>query len=179
MTTEHVPGRRPVKARAPFTRLPGHADQPAVPLADAARRLGTTPETLRMRVRRGQLRGEKRRGHWYVYLSPEQAPDQPPGQRPGEPEQLPGQASLVATLQDEVFWLRGEVERRGRELERRDVELAEMRRLLAAEQQRRLPAPVDVGVTTAPESAHSAPAGADPTQTPQTPPRPWWALWRR
>lgn len=41
----------------------------ALPLAQAAARLGLTPDALRMRLRRGTARGFKREGRLFVYLS--------------------------------------------------------------------------------------------------------------
>jgi hypothetical protein len=39
-----------------------------VTLPDAARRLNTTPDAIRQRIRRGTLPGVKRDGRWYVRL---------------------------------------------------------------------------------------------------------------
>src|SRR3954451_20589601 len=55
------------------TSQDGRADG-AVPIAEAARQLGTAPEALRKRLGRGTLRGEKRDGGWYIYL-PNRADD--------------------------------------------------------------------------------------------------------
>jgi hypothetical protein len=43
-------------------------------LRDAADELGITPDALRQRVRRGQYRGEKVEGRWYVYLNTDPIP---------------------------------------------------------------------------------------------------------
>ena len=42
-------------------------------LADAAVRLGISPDAARKRLERGTLRGEKRDGRWLVYLHPDAA----------------------------------------------------------------------------------------------------------
>jgi hypothetical protein len=80
---------------------------------------------------------------------------------------------LRDTLLDE---LRADIAYLRQALEREQIAHGETRQLLLAEQTRRLPAPVDVGVTTRAETAENRPASADSTQTP---PRPWWAVWRR
>ena len=43
----------------------------AVPLAEAATRLGVTSDALRMRIRRGKASGFKRGGQVYVWLQEE------------------------------------------------------------------------------------------------------------
>jgi len=154
----------------------------AVPLAAAAARLGVSVEAVRQRIRRGTLAGEKRAGRWVALLPAEPVT----GQRRDTPEQLsswqldaPEQATrqqpdtgerpaLLAHVLAENAYLR-------QALEREQRASAELRRLLAAEQQRRLPAPVDTAATHA-ETAENPPAPADPTLRVSTP---WWAFWRR
>jgi hypothetical protein len=79
---------------------------------------------------------------------------------------------VIAQLRAEVTYLRTTLDR---ELERAAVERAELRRLLAAEQQRRLPAPVDT-VVSQPETAENAPHAPESASAA---PRPFWAFWRR
>jgi hypothetical protein len=50
-------------------------DRTALPLAEAAGRLGLTSDALRMRIRRGRVQGFKRDGHVFVYLDGPPDPD--------------------------------------------------------------------------------------------------------
>jgi hypothetical protein len=155
----------------------------AVPVAVAAENLGITQEAVRKRMRRGTLRGEKRGAAWFVLLAPDAAgwrdvaghggtdggtePDDWRDTAGPPPKPVDDHGVLVAQLQAENARLAAA-------LERSQQGEAELRRLLAASEQRRLPMPVDV--TTAPEPAENGPVGADSASQAS---RPWWALWRR
>src|SRR3954452_8101605 len=90
---------------------------PAVPVVEAAARLGVAPETLRKRLWRGQVPGEKRDGQWYVILSeppptpPAAVPDEQdtmqdrPGLRQDQEQDDAGPIVLVAELRDRVAFL--------------------------------------------------------------------------
>jgi hypothetical protein len=158
-----------------FTNSSNGANSPMLPLPEAAVALGISRDALRMRLARGRQAGERVGGVWYVHVSPEQRVEQPHEQpepvreqpeQPGEPQFTA--ADLVAQLRADVAYLQGA-------LEREQIAHGETRQLLLAEQTRRLPMPVDT-VATQPETATSAPVGAEPSQTPL---RPWWAVWRR
>jgi len=188
-----------------FTAQP---DQVAVPLAEAARLLDTTPTALRMRVKRHRLAGEERDGQWYVFLVPGEHRGAHPAAPPAEQGALAGEqrsatdqhdlhepvAALIAQLRSDVAALTAALERRDRdverehtaqtelratlerELERAAVERAELRRLLAAATQPRLPAPVDT-VATQPEAAENGSAAVESVLRGVS--TPWWAFWRR
>jgi hypothetical protein len=91
-----------------------------------------------------------------------------PGSAPGVALDPSTEHQLIAQLRADVAFLQAELERRG-------VELAEMRQLLLAEQTRRLPAPVETVATRA-EAAENGPAAAEPIPTS---PRAWWRFWGR
>ena len=98
-------------------------DSPHLSVKDAARRLGISPEAVRKRLDRGTLHGVKRGRVWLVSLSAEDAPqDAVPDARGMPPDAAPD--ALVAHLQDEVAFLRGELESRTEELRRKDHLLA-------------------------------------------------------
>jgi hypothetical protein len=147
----------------------------AVPVAEAAARLGLTPETLRKRLWRGQVQGEKRDGQWYVVL-PEQDAAGPvrdtagPRQDGAGPEQDREQdrqdegglaAQYIASLERMLAEQRIELEARRREVQ-------ELHILLQRAQQLALPAP------NSPPTAN----GADrPNGTPAANSSPWWRRW--
>jgi hypothetical protein len=138
-------------------------------LAEAAEVLGISPTAVRGRVRRGTVSATLVGGRWYVDLAGRPGNGQVAGQPTSQPRDQQndhGGVALIARLETDVAYLQAA-------LEREQLASAELRRLLAAEQQRRLPAPVDI-VATQPETAENRPAPADSTQTP---PRPWWRFW--
>jgi hypothetical protein len=95
-----------------------------VPLRDAAERLGTTVDAVRMRIRRGALQAYKIDGKWFVHL-PEQKtehaseqPEQDAEQR-GEQFTERDQDTAISALREiidrqdrEIAFLRAEVESR-------------------------------------------------------------------
>ena len=145
----------------------------AIPITDAAARLGVSPEAIRKRIARGSLTGEKRGGVWYVLL-----PDAMSGQlmrqsgrarRPdasGQPDAASGHAELIAELRSRVAFLEERVIFYERQVEHQAGMLADLARRVPE-----LPAGRPEGTTVpTPEQTHSAP------QTAVTPPprRPWW-----
>ncbi len=93
--------------------------QTPVTVAQAAQVLGLSAEAVRSRVQRGTLASTKVDGKVYVLLDPDQA--RPSGHLSGEQkadedrpsEHLSGaQTEFVASLQEQVDWLRREVERK-------------------------------------------------------------------
>jgi hypothetical protein len=139
-----------------------------VGLHEAAAALGLSAEAVRMRLRRGSLAGEKAGRTWRVYLPGDAAPPvAATGQPPVATEPRPDSdhTALLAELRADVGFLRAELERRG-------VELAEMRRLLAMH----MPAlPAATVPATPAERPASAPNAADVAQTT---PRRWRRFWR-
>jgi len=102
-------------------------DHDRTTIAEAAKRLGVSTDAIRKRLSRGQLHGEKVGGTWVVFLpaatsqmvkiSPfDQTPD-----RTGPDDR----DRLIAALEDDIAFLRRELDTRNDELERRDVLLRE------------------------------------------------------
>jgi hypothetical protein len=147
----------------------------------AAARLGVSPDAVRKRLRRGTLPGVKTAAGWDVQLATDaplrlvrdetrdetQDATRDADETPRDARETP-EPAFVAHLLDEIASLR-------QALERSQQGEAELRRLLAAEQQRLLPAPVDAHAAT----LHESPAtGAASTPADSAPRRPWWAFWR-
>lgn len=65
--------------------MPDELAPPSFPLASAAERLGTTTEAVRMRLRRGSLRGFKQGRQWFVYLPDDAGGDERTDQQPERP----------------------------------------------------------------------------------------------
>jgi hypothetical protein len=89
-----------------------------MPAAEAARRLGITPDAVRARINRGTLAGEKRGAQWWVYLPTDRIPVEPPtGTQPDATGTRPDtDRPLVEQLRSEVDYLRGELAARNRDL---------------------------------------------------------------
>ena len=139
-------------------------------ITQAARRLGLTDDGVRKRIKRGQLGAYRVDGRTYVVLDGEtdqhdslnghktarqDRPDSRPDDRHDKTDS--SLVPLVARLEDEVRWLRSE-------LERKDAIIMRL-----VEQWPALPAPRD-----APTDLSGGPTEADS--------RPWWAAllwWRR
>ena len=139
-------------------------------VAEAAARLGITESAVRGRINRGTLEVEREEGTVYVRLSADYSND------------YPGESStLISRLEDEVVFLRRELERQQRQAEERD---RENRRLLAAALER-----IPPQLVAPAEAPSAAPSDAEPTDEqqgggpprsdapgPQAGPqrRPWW-----
>jgi excisionase family DNA binding protein len=139
---------------------------PEMTIRQAARALGTSVDTIRRRIRRGELSYRRDSRGWIMVDVPDAqggaSPMQPSARAGGEPT-----ADLVQRLIEENRWLRDQ-------LDRAAEERAEMRRLLAGAMHQ-LPAPADQS-EPATEMPRSGP------ETPVTPPKPapWWQrLWKR
>lgn len=144
---------------------------PTLPIPDAAAALGVSVDTVRRRIRSGALTAQRDgRGRYLVDVPTPAYADAyaAPGERLGTPTQATAAGDRD---REEIAFLRAELERRG-------VELAEMRRLLGNAQQQLaglLPAPAE-SVTTRTEPAENAPLDTQPTQRSR---RPRWRVWRR
>jgi len=138
--------------------------QRPVGLSEAAARLGLSLEATRMRLRRGTLVGEKTGRTWQVYLPAADGQPVATEQRL-ETDRTTGQDGILAELRADVAFLRAE-------LERRSVELAEMRRLLAVALPQ-LPAPENA--TTRAVVPENPPVATESAPRPRSP---WWAFWR-
>ena len=141
----------------------------AIPITDAAARLGVSPEAIRKRIARGSLAGEKRGGVWYVVL-----PDAMSGRstrssgrtrRPdasGQPDTASGHTELVAELRSRVAFLEERVIFYERQVEHQAGMLADLAR--------RVPE-LPTGTSEIPKS-ELQPAANVPTARPQR--RAWW-----
>jgi excisionase family DNA binding protein len=126
-------------------------------IAQAAARLGISEDGVRKRIKRGQLAAYRVDGRTYVVLDGEtDTHDTPNGHETARqdgpdrrPDNTTAAAALVARLEDEVRFLRGE-------LERQDTII-----LALVQRPRALPAPHEE---------------TSPSDGPVS--RPWWARWR-
>ena len=132
-------------------------------VSDAAKLLGVTPEAVRQRIRRGTIKHERTQaGRYYVFLSPKEDVEDPVENGANPDQQL--RSDYIETLKGE--------------LEARNQELSEMRRLLAGALER-IPA-IEAPPETPSESRQSPVADAEPrsdTQEevlPQQEKRSWW-----
>ncbi len=142
-----------------------------VPIREAAARIGVSADTIRRRLKSGELAGQKERTPqgftWLVEvpftIEPPPRPDASPEPSPAPaadlaPDQPTAPAAEVRRLEQLVEVLQTELEARRREVEQLHIVLSQQARALA------LPAP------------HEAPPAADesPRQTPMQDHRTWW-----
>jgi len=171
------PGRHPDTPRTPPDAAP-------LSLADAAVRLGISPDAARKRLERGTLRGEKRNGRWQVSLEPDAAASTDPDAVPdtasdrdrtadaaSSPNRTPPDAGVIVELRS---LLAEERQRADRYLEAatlwqgRALQLEERLKALAAG-----PTAPDTGeppiteAATRPQEAQAAPAPAAMQDTPR------------
>ncbi len=149
-------------------------DRSRLPVPEAARVLGISPEAVRNRLSRGTLESVKVEGTVHVLIDRDMAChiDDTPTDRPGESD------ALISQMQ-------GRIDSLERQLERADERDRENRRIIAALTSRipAIEAPPDE--RESPEAVEDASEGAGarsatggvhseatPTQRPQ--PRPWW-----
>ena len=147
-----------------------------VTIKEAAARLGVTEAAIRKRIQRGSLDKEiGQDGRVYVYLELSQDKSYPESQVDG--------GALVESLQDQVAFLRSQLDIRAEEIQRRDViisQLTQANSALAA----RVPE-LEAAQTSeeAVESAADPAVRASPTNadtnahTPSSQQRPWWKFW--
>ena len=98
--------------------------QDSLDIGEAAARLGLSPDTVRKRLQRGKIKGFKTaEGVWRVVLDTLDKAGQAPGHCPGQTGQPPGQAdgALVEALQDEIRFLRSQLQARDEEIRRAHV----------------------------------------------------------
>lgn len=136
-----------------------------LPLAEACSALGISRRTALRRLADGTLQGAKSEGKWLVDVQVG-ANAQPDTRARAETEranaELAHARELLAEVRADRDRLATLAETLTHQLERADVERAELRRLLSQAQGLLLPAP------------------ANPVSTPDlTSPRPRWAFWRR
>lgn len=157
----------------------------AVPIAEAARRLGIPIEAARKRAQRGSLQGFKDPdGRWLIVLPVPDAgrdasgtpglpvqPDTPPdnGQVGMPIVRDAGQDRLIASLEDQVRFLREELERRDEEIRRRDEQVIAAQHALAA-------LSAKIPSLPAPRPDVEQDDGQDVSDPPPVR-RPWWRVW--
>src|ERR687886_1470346 len=89
--------------------------QTRVTVAQAAERLGLSAEAVRSRVQRGTLASVKENGTVYVLLDPDQTrpnTDEARAQTDAQTHLSSDQTAFIASLQEQIDWLRREVERK-------------------------------------------------------------------
>lgn len=156
----------------------------------AAAALGLTKGAVRSRIKRGTLPTVKESGRVYVVLgggtsSADHTAD--PDEPIGEPS---AQSELIESLQDQVAFLRAELERRGEEADRyqrivaglaqTNANLSERVRELEAPPEPRdepetVPSPTTGG--TGPQTGAQEHSTNVERPTATTPRRPWWIRW--
>ena len=147
-------------------------------MAEAAERLGISEPAVRKRVTRGTLQSEKdAAGRVYVLLDTGQPDGQPTG-HPGGEEQDPAAGRYTQSLEEQVAYLREQLQE---ERQARREESRELRRLLAGliERVPELEAPQEGRQESPSEGSipqEDRPVREEPAEPPQ---RPWWRrLWR-
>ena len=116
---------------------PSDGASAALPLAEAAARLGLSRDALRMRIRRGTARGFKRGGQVFVWLDQADAPEAPAAPPARAADARPAKRAwpaLVARQRREIARLIRETDRLNARLERHLEEAREMRQMLQREQ---------------------------------------------
>ncbi len=146
-----------------------------VDVGEAAHELGISTDAVRKRIARGSLESDRPNGHVRVWLDYS-------GTKTGREAQGEGDEALVQSLQDQVSYLR-------EQLDIRTEELREHRRLLAgliervpeleapspsvAKEQPEVPEPVDEQQGRGwPSEATDAPGPQEGTER-----EPWWRRW--
>lgn len=151
-----------------------------VTVAEAADRLGVKEQAVRKRIQRGTLVHDKDEdGRVYVYLDPSDESDGT-GNGANTDTEID---TLVKSLQDQIEYLRAELQRRGEthaeEARRKDTIIAQLAQRIPA-----LPStssqeasPLRDGPETAPESTNRGDAPPEPQEPAQSRERRSW--WRR
>ncbi len=151
-----------------------------VTVPEAAKLLGISPEAVRARIQRGTLHKDKAaNGTVYVRLYADQTRSYGDGTVNETADQSGDRAPLVASLEEQVSFLRAELVTRNEELRRKDHIIAAL-----TERIPELPAPATVSQGqepregTEPGSREPSSTNDAPTTVPQDPvERPSW--WRR
>jgi len=137
--------------------------------AEAAERLNISADAVRMRVHRGTLASIRANERTFVLWPQPKHPHEHRTERTHAANRSAVQNDdrLVAALQEELAFLRGELSARTEEIHRRDVIIANL-----VESVRALPA----GESSRGEASTEHRAERAPTEQA---PRPWWRLWER
>lgn len=155
----------------------GMSEPIRVTVDEAAKLLGTTANALRKRIERGTIRSEKVDGVRYVLLSDRDMPqhagdtsgDMPPDSAAPSHDTATGMSSFVDSLEDQVDYLRRQLEVWQEEARRKDHIIAALTE--------RIP---EIGASTEPresrESAHwRSPDRIDKEEEKRKTRRSWWA----
>jgi len=110
------------------------SDRPGLSVAEAADRLGLTPDAVRARLHRGTLAGEKHAGTWRVWLSNTTTDRTTDRQTTGDRQDATGHRQGAPTA--EVDALRGHVEDLRADVAYLQNQLDQRSRELAAERER-------------------------------------------
>jgi hypothetical protein len=155
-----------------------------VPIRTAAASLGVSVDTVRRRIRRGELETVRDARGWHLVI----LPDASSAARPMQPmaaDDLPGADAVGmhrAAVDAELVQLRVKVEALTAErdwlravVEREQAAHGETRRLFGNLQAQMLALPAATVPATPPERAENPPAPAEAVQQPM---RRWWRFWR-
>ncbi len=166
----------------------GSRDSRGLSVAEAADRLGLTPDAVRGRLHRGTLEGEKVGTEWRVFLpTVEPAADRQATQQPPTADQQEAAASRQAatveqqgpdrTAHSPLVELVADLARRNEEL----AAAAAMWQARAAHLEDRLLALTagDNTRTDAPAAAPQPQHGAQPVEPTADASVPWWRVWER
>src|SRR5215208_5020603 len=135
-----------------------NAAQTRVTVAEAAQLLSLTAEAVRSRVQRGTLPSVKEDGTVYVLLDAAQTDE-----RASTQAHLSGdQTEFIASLQEQIDWLR-------REVERKDTLLMSLMQRIPELEAPPEPREAPVNSSEEPHSTHAPPGPQDPSQR-----RSWW-----
>ncbi len=133
----------------------------AVPIQEAAQRLGLSVVAVRKRAQRGTLTGFKRDGIWYIEMDGGQSTGPPTGSP--QVDNIPGPITreLVDILRDEIGFLRRELEARTQEVERAHILLQNAQRLIPANMRDASPPSEQAGERESPiDQEHTSQRGA-------------------
>ena len=142
--------------------------------AEAAERLGTTPDAVRMRVHRGKLASVEVDGHRRVLWPQPEHPERPNERRTEQTGSVNGSAvrhdeRLVAALEERIASLERHLAERVEESRRKDHIIAGL-----VQRVPELPAGQDAAVARSegPQRAQSPTPASEPIE-------PWWRRWWR
>lgn len=116
-----------------------------LPLQEAAVRLGTSPENLRKRIKRGTLAGDLRQNRWFVFVPADAAPEDAAVEDRADDAVVDALRARLDDKQAEIDRLMEILHRRDGDLERRDAELerrseeVHRNQVLMQDLQRRIP----------------------------------------
>jgi hypothetical protein len=147
-----------------------------VTIRDAAARLGVTEGAIRKRVQRGSINSEMGDdGRVYVYLDL--------SQDKSHPESQVDSGALVESLQDQIAFLRTQLDVRAEEIQRRDVIISQLTQANAALASRvpeleAAQTSEDASEGVAQPAARAMPTNADTGEhSASSQQRPWWKFW--